>query len=387
MKKISPTQAARYLSLTIFLIVVSILAYRHQTIGGGPGGAASVHMICPFGGLEALYNYAAGGEYIKKTNSSNFILFFGAIVLSLLFGRIFCGWICMLGWLQELPARLGKLIFKKRFIIPSSIDRPLRYLKYIVLIIIIFFTWKTGTLVFSPYDPFAAYAHIPAGMESLFEEILVGTIVLFGSIILSFFFDRVFCKYLCPMGAFLALFNKINVFNIKRDKETCIHCNKCTKACPVNINVAVLDSAANSECINCMECVTVCPTRKDTLKPYVFGKFIKSLVIGISGVAIYVGIIAVSDLTGVWKTTEKSFAEVVTKQGELDPHSIRGFMTLEEIAKTFSIDIKILYKELGLSMEKIPTSTRMKELKNLDSRINENSVREAVAKIKGIKKS
>jgi polyferredoxin len=386
MKKISLTQIIRYLSLTVFLVIVSVMAFRHQTIGGGPGGAATVDSICPFGGIETLYNYVAGGEFIKKTNISNFILLAGTIFLALLLGRIFCGWICMLGWLQELFARLGRWIFKKRFIIPAPVDKPLRYVKYVVLVVIIFFTWRTGELVFSPYDPFVAYAHLPAGISSVIEDTLIGLIILFGSLILSIFFDRFFCKYLCPLGAFLGLFTKVNAYNINRDKETCINCNKCSKICPVNIDVAVLDSAANSECINCMECVTVCPTKKDTLKPFVAGKFFKPLIVGLAGIVIYIVIIEATDLAGVWKTTESNFAEVVSKQGTLDPYSIRGFMTLDEIAKTFSLDINLLYKELGLSPEKVPASTKMKELKNFDDKIKENTVRDAVAKIKGIKK-
>jgi ferredoxin len=292
----------------------------------------------------------------------------------------------MFGWIQELPARLGKWIFKRRFTIPLTIDKPLRYLKYIVLFAALYFTWKMADLVISPYDPFAAYAHLPAGFASVFDEYLIGAIILFGTVILSFFYDRVFCKYLCPMGAFLGIIYKVTNYQIKRDEETCIHCNKCTKACPVNIDVANLKSVTDAECINCLECVTVCPTKKETLKPFVLRKYVKPLIVGIAGVIIYVGIIEGTDLAGIWKTKEGSLAEVVAKEGALDPYSIRGFMTMEEIAKTFKIDINVLYKELGISMEKIPATTKMKEVKNLDTRIGENTVRDAVAKITGFVK-
>jgi polyferredoxin len=386
MKKISKIQILRYAVLTVFLIIVTVATYRHQLLGGGPGGAASIHTICPFGGLETIYSYIAGGTYLQRTNISNFILLAGTIILALLLGRVFCGWICMFGWIQEIPAWLGKWIFKKRFTVPSAIDKPLRYLKYVALFAALYFTWKMAALVISPYDPFAAYAHIPAGFTSMIDEYLIGTIILIGSFILSFFYDRVFCKYLCPLGAFLGIVSKISNYKIKRDEETCIHCNKCTKACPVNIDVANLKSVTSAECINCLECVTVCPTKKDTLKPFDFGKYIKPLIVGIAGVIIYVGIIEGTDLAGIWKTQESNLAEVVTKQGALDPYSIRGFMTMEEIAKTFNIDIKVLYKELDLSLEKIPATTKMKEVKNIDTRIGENTVRDAVAKITGFVK-
>lgn len=383
MKKISTTQILRYVILTIFLIIVTVAAYKHQVLGGGPGGAASIHAICPFGGVETLYQYIAGGEYLKRTNVSNFILLGGTILLALLLGRIFCGWICMFGWIQEIPAKLGKWIFKKRFTIPSAIDKPLRYLKYVVLIASVYFTWKLADLVISPYDPFAAYAHLPAGLASVSEENLIGLIILFGTFILSFFYDRVFCKYLCPMGAFLAIIYKVTNYKIKRDEETCIHCNKCTKACPVNIDVAKLKSVTSAECINCLECVTTCPTKKDTLKPFVLRKYVKPLIVGLAGVIIYVGIIEGTDLAGVWKSKETNLTEVVVKGGVLDPYSIRGFMTMEDIAKTFKIDINVLYKELGISFDKIPTTTQMKKVKEIDTRLGEDSVRDAVAKITG----
>jgi len=386
MKKISTTQILRYLVLTAFLVIVTVAAYKHQTLGGGPGGAASIHAICPFGGLETIYQYIAGGEYLKRTNISNFILLGGTILLALLMGRIFCGWICMFGWIQEIPAWLGKWIFKKRFIVPLAIDKPLRYLKYVVLFVALYFTWKMADLVISPYDPFAAYAHLPAGLSSVAEESLIGLIILFGSFILSFFYDRVFCKYLCPMGAFLGIIYKVTNYKIKRDEETCIHCNKCTKACPVNIDVAKLESVTSAECINCLECVTVCPTKKETLKPFVLRKYVKPLIVGIVGVVIYVGIIEGTDLAGIWKSKETNLAEVVVKGGVLDPYSIRGFMTMEEIAKTFKVDINVLYKELGISFDKVPPTTQMKKVKEIDSRLGEDSVRDAVAKITGFVK-
>lgn len=386
MKKISKTQLLRYVILTIFLIIVTVAAYKHQVLGGGPEGAASIHAICPFGGVETLYQYLAGGEYLKRTNVSNFILLGGTILLALLLGRVFCGWICMFGWIQEIPAKLGKWIFKKGFTVPPAIDKPLRYLKYIILFVTIYFTWKLGDLVISPYDPFSAYAHLPGGLSSVIEESLIGLIILFGSFILSFFYDRFFCKYLCPMGAFLGITYKVTNYKIKRDEETCIHCNRCTKACPVNIDVAKLESVTSAECINCMECVTACPTKKETLKPFVLRKYMKPVIIGIAAVVIYVGIIEGTKLAGIWKSKESSLAEVVVKGGTLDPYSIRGFMTMEEIARTFKIDINVLYKELGISLEKVPATTKMKEVKEIDERLGEDSVRDAVAKITGFVK-
>ncbi len=387
MKKLSMTQILRYVILSAFLVIVMVAAYQHQTLGGGPSGAASIHAICPFGGVETLYQYVAGGEYLKRTNVSNFILLGGTILLALLLGRVFCGWICMFGWLQEIPAKIGQWIFKKRFTVPAAIDKPLRYLKYVALFASIYFTWKLADLVISPYDPFAALAHLPAGISAVAEEALIGLIVLVVTFVLSFFYDRVFCKYLCPMGAFLGIIYKVTNFEIKRNDEACIHCNKCTKACPVNIDVAKSESVTSAECIACLECVTACPKQKEVLKPVVLRKYWKPVLVGLAGVIIYVGIIEGTDLAGVWKSKETNLTEVVVKGGVLDPYSIRGFMTMEEIAKTFKVDLNVLYKELGITLDKVPATTQMKKVKEIDTRLGEDSVRDAVAKITGFVKA
>ena len=147
-----------------------------------------------------------------------------------------------------------------------------------------------------------------------------------------------------------------------------------------------MESVTSAECINCLECVTACPTKKETLKPFVLRKYWKPVLVGLAGVIIYVGIIEGTDLAGVWKSKETNLTEVVVKGGVLDPYSIRGFMTMEEIAKTFKVDINVLYKELGITLDKVPATTQMKKVKEIDTRLGEDSVRDAVAKITGFVK-
>ena len=80
-------------------------------------------------------------------------------------------------------------------------------------------------------------------------------------IVLSLFVQRPWCRYLCPYGAFLGLFNKIKVFRVFRNKGTCINCKKCTRECPMGIDVHENDAVRKLSCISCMECVgdKVCP--------------------------------------------------------------------------------------------------------------------------------
>jgi polyferredoxin len=380
-------QFFRLTVLAFFLIFITTLAALHQIIGGGPGGAPSVDALCPFGGLEAIYKFLISGEFLQRTNLSNFVLLGGTIALVIVVGRFFCGWICMLGFLQELFGKLGQKIFKRKFVMPARIDAYLRYLKYIVFIAVIFLTWKAGDLIIRPYDPYVAWAHIPSGFE-VFEEFLVGFIILAASLVFSMFYDRFFCKYICPLGGFLGILNKIGLYKITRDSSTCINCKKCDSVCPVNLNISTSERVTSSECINCLQCVTNCPTGKDTLKPVLLKTFIRSGKIALVGLVIYIGIIGAAYATGYWKTTEGSGSESVTSGGKLDPSNIRGYMKMAEIAETFNVSVSKLYEKLGITRDQYSYHMTMKELvkksKETSKPVLEDDIRNAVRDLVGV---
>lgn len=371
----------------LFLITVSYIAFSHQMKGGGPFGAANIHSICPFGGLETLYKYIASGTFIRKIHESSIVVLVGTVLLLVFLGRYFCGWICVLGTLQELSTKLYRKIFKnkKRFTLNVKIDRPLRYLKYVILIVVLFLTWKTGKLVIDKYDPFAAYAHIPAGFSELMGEYIVGISILIGSLIISMFIDRFFCKYICPFGAFLGILTKISLFKIKRSKETCIDCGLCDQACPVNIPVSKIEHVSTSECINCQECVVACPTDKNTLYSKVFNKILKPVLIAIIGVLIYTGTIAVANLIGYWKTLPSSVEDAVGG----NPNNIRGWMTLNQVSGQFNVTLESIYNKLNITPEQVPPNTQVKKIDGLLEKqgieFDHDAVRDAVREILNIK--
>lgn len=156
MKKKS-IQNIRRVILGIFLIFISYKAYMHQVLGGGTDGSPSIHALCPYGGLESLYTLFSAGSFIQKIFSGTFILFGLTILLAILFRRSFCGLLCPFGALQEFLGMIGEKIFGKKFIIPQRIDKPLRYLKYVVLVITIIGAWITASIWMAPYDPWSVY--------------------------------------------------------------------------------------------------------------------------------------------------------------------------------------------------------------------------------------
>jgi polyferredoxin len=358
-KKRSKIQIFRLISLAFFMILITVLSILHQISYPGVG---PIDALCPFGGLETFYKFLAGGDFLTKIFTSNIVLLVGVIILGVLVGRYFCGWICMFGGLQEYIGILGKKLFKKRFTIPQKADKILRYLKYIVLVVVLVLTWKAGELIIRPYDPFVAFAHLSTGLVAVWSEFAVGLIILGVTLLASLFYDRVFCKYLCPMGAFLAILSKIGIYRIMREESTCTHCTLCDKKCPVNIDISKPSAITSAECINCLECVTVCPTKKETLYITIFGKKIRPIIVAIGGLLIYIAIIATSLITGYWKSADQSLEQKL-ELGLLSPDDIKGSNSLKEVADIFKLNLDELYDSLDITKELVPETTKLKDIK------------------------
>ena len=245
-----------------FFFLIAFISINHTLSESGQGVAflsnASLHALCPFGGVVTLYQFAATGTFVQKIHESSFVLMAIGFLLAILFGPVFCGWVCPLGSVQEFFSSLGRKLFKKRFnqIVPQKLDKYLRYTRYLVLAWVIYMTAATGTLIFSDYDPYFALFNLWS------SELAIGGVVILGiTLALSLVMERPWCKYACPYGAVLGLSNLLRVFKIKRNEPTCIACSACTRRCPMNIRVEDKKIIRDHQCISCLECTSeaVCP--------------------------------------------------------------------------------------------------------------------------------
>ena len=223
----------------------------------------SVHALCPLGGLESLLRYVAGdGATLGKIFSGTMGLFFVSLGTALLFKRAFCGNVCPLGTLQELAGNLGrKVLGPRRFLVPRRLDKVLRWAKYLALALAVVMAWATGTLWIQAVDPWPAYSHLFSPSE-LFPAYAAGLVLLAASLVASFFYERAFCKYLCPMGALTAVAGLASPFKARRDEAACVSCGLCDQACPVNLEVSKAAAVADAECLSCGKCAAVCPAPK-----------------------------------------------------------------------------------------------------------------------------
>ena len=227
-------------------------------------GTASLHAICPFGGVEAFFGYVLYGTTISRIHSSSYILLGLILLSSILLGTVVCAYICPLGSIQEWLGGLGRRIFGRRYnqFVPKKLDLVMRQFRYVVLIAIVYLSTKSLSLIFLEADPYHALFNFWTGEATIGGLIILGFILL-----LSLFIERPWCKYACPMGALLGLTNLIAPFKINRRSSTCISCNKCNVACPMNIDVAGKKTISDPQCIRCMKCTSevACPV-DDTVK-------------------------------------------------------------------------------------------------------------------------
>jgi len=240
-----------------FFVLIGLIAINHTLAREGNGiaflSSASLHALCPFGGVVSLYQFITTGTFVQKVHQSSLVLMIIGVVLALFAGPVFCGWVCPLGTFQEWIAKIGKKVFKKRYnhFIPAKIDNVLRYLRYLVLIWVVLMTAKSMTLVFAEVDPYFALFNFWTSKVSI-----GGLIVLGVTILASLFVERPWCKYACPYGAFLGIFNLFRIFSLRRNAETCINCKVCDRVCPMNIEVSSKSVIRNHQCISCMECTS-----------------------------------------------------------------------------------------------------------------------------------
>ena len=220
---------------------------------------------CPIGSMQAVFD-------ARKRKFSFYVVGYLALI-GLLVGRFICGWLCLFGLIQELLYKIPTPKLK----IPEKTDKVLRYLKYVMLLVFVFglpFFYRNEVNV---GEPFFCKFICPVGtLEGGIPLVLLNKgmraaagalfrwkfFLLVLCILTSVFIFRPFCKYVCPLGAFYAMFQKVSVLRLSLDEDRCIRCGACARQCKMGVDPMRTPNSA--ECIRCGECVKICP--KNALK-------------------------------------------------------------------------------------------------------------------------
>lgn len=285
-KKYRIIRALRILSQFFFFSLFFFLLLRTRFPGEDYIG--DVEVFFHFDPLLALTTLLA-----SRVLFLSFVFSAITILLTFFLGRVVCGWVCPLGSLQQ----FFSFFFKKtKLLNPKRSKGNHTALKYYVLAFILISAIFTLDLVgiFDPLsllyrsfttsilpvsssilsnfigifyrirllslgDNLAQFFEAVDINDTFFQGFFIGMIFI-GIILLNLFRERFWCRYLCPLGAFLGLVSRWNLLKLKIDPEKCTKCNLCTIHCQTQAYPFPNEEWKSSECIYCFTCSSICPT-------------------------------------------------------------------------------------------------------------------------------
>lgn len=265
---------------------------------------ANPEAYCPMGGLQALTTFFVRGSLPCSMSMMQIVMGIVLAAAVVLFSKLFCGYLCPLGTVQDLLMKLRNTIGWRGIVVKNGTvaDKVLRVIKYVLLFWIFYSTATASELFCKNLDPYYAVATGFKGEITLWMSLISVAVV----ILCGFMVNMFWCKYLCPLGAIsnslkfwvwivvlaaayyllgvvgvnvpwwalLAAFcvvgylleilcgkPRLQVLHIMKNDSKCTHCGLCTKACPYGIDVAGCRAGAVKavDCTLCGECTAVCP--------------------------------------------------------------------------------------------------------------------------------
>ena len=174
------------------------------------------------------------------------------IVTFFIWGRgVFCGWLCPFGALQEIIASVGKFLKIKQIKIPEKYNKASLNIKYFILLMLLMTCFITPNFLNlgSEIEPFKTAISMKFYREWYY--------VLYAVLLLTagLFIERFFCRFICPLGAFMAIGGKLRIFNsfLKRRNECGSPCKLCSNECPIDA-IEKNGKINMNECFYCLDC-------------------------------------------------------------------------------------------------------------------------------------
>lgn len=285
-KKYRLIQLSRILSQLIFFALFLYLLFFTRFTGEDTIGR--VEIFFHFDPLLGLTTAIA-----SRAIYTAFWLSLITLGLTLLLGRVFCGWVCPLGAAHQFFSFLFK---KSRLHKPKKLGQSGLNLKYLILLIVLItalfaidlvgyldpFSFLYRSFITAVIPWFARINHVllsfvyqvkllklgdywnqflaSLALNPLFQQGFFLGLLFLLAISLNLFRERFWCRLLCPLGALLGLFSRWNLLGLKINENKCIDCHLCTLQCETQANPYPQKDWNRSECVYCFTCASLCPT-------------------------------------------------------------------------------------------------------------------------------
>lgn len=258
--------------------------------------------LLPVGHFTSFFAWVRGGGW-DALLPAGLVIIIAAVVVSMLFKRGFCGWICPVGTVWELAALLGRKVLGRTLRLPRWIDRAARGVRYALAAVIL------AALMLVPVAEALSFRELPY-MWTADMKILIGftsppfILAALAAFVLSMMFSPVWCRFLCPLGAWYSVLGMASPCAVHRSEADCIACHRCTDACHALVDVERAPGRVWApECDGCMDCVRACPA-PGALEARVLGRWRMPVWLWpVLVVGTWLVIFGVAKVGGDWDTT------------------------------------------------------------------------------------
>lgn len=212
------------------------------------------------------WGWMAKLQFLPSCMALNFAAIAFVLLLTLVFGRIYCSVICPMGVFQDLVIRVRKLLSPKGRKPKRHFVKEPRIVRYGVLALVIVTTLTFSQLLLTVLAPYSAYGRMVRSIvglsrgESLAPALLItaaATLVVI--CVCAWIWGRGWCNTVCPVGSVLGLVSRFSLFKVSIDQSQCVSCRKCEKGCKsscIDIDTHTID---HSRCVDCFDCMDSCP--------------------------------------------------------------------------------------------------------------------------------
>jgi len=369
--------------VTALIILFITKAFGNET--------ADPEAYCPFGGLETLATYFVNGSLACSMTMVQIMMGVILAIGVILFGKLFCSYICPLGFINELIMNLRRALHIKIFTIRNGgiLDTLLRIIKYALLFTIFYLTLSSSELFCKNLDPYYALATGFKGELTVWMVCISIGILFLGGLLVDMFW----CRYVCPLGAISHIFKftlefiilmfiyavlryadvtvpwtavlaaacilgylmeilirrpKLNpqVLSVHRDTSKCNRCGLCDKKCPYHIPLKDFDGKVTCvDCSLCGECATVCNKEAITITKKSWGRWIPGFIVAaLFFIALWLG--STTELPTIdikWNTTvdENGVENVIVPADSLVSFDMTGMRSVKCYGSSMAFKAKL----------------------------------------------
>lgn len=204
------------------------------------------------------------------TVSGSLILFW--VLVTMLFGRIYCSMVCPLGILQDFSSRLPRMTRKRKFRYGFRYHEGHNKFRYTWLALIVLSSIAGLSILLTLFDPYGAFGRFMSYLlrplitiakgEVVLDGILIGlaiaAVTLVAVIAVSFKRGRLICNTVCPVGSALSLISRHSVFGMDINTDVCVSCGLCERVCKAECIDGKAHTVDMSRCVVCFNCTAVC---------------------------------------------------------------------------------------------------------------------------------